>query len=214
MLRRYHPTADLEYLSGGKTMKHLIVALALAALVACGQGNIESAEGLTQSAQEILNDGGRDLFDPEAFALLERAVESDPNYLPARQERLHLYLAKRRLSEAVEEAREISRIQGDIPEALLMFCMLEDLHHGGARDGDTCYKKVAASIESRTEAPESDLNYLLALKLSDSPVFQSAAEAHIRGLEREDVRSLNTQLLYELDRTELLEMYFPGTDPK
>ncbi|MCH8497170.1 MAG: hypothetical protein LAT63_01710 [Marinobacter sp.] len=143
-------------------------------------------------------------------ACVQPKTDSAPDYLPARQERLHQYLGQNRLPEAVAEAREIARIQGDIPEAVLTFCMLDDLHLGGARDGGTCYKQVAVSIESRTEEPESDLNYLLALKLSDSPVFQSAAEAHLRGLDREDVRSFNAQLLFELDRADLLEMYFPS----
>lgn len=189
-------------------MRPIILLVAFTILAACAQSSTgDSAEELTSEAQSILRDKGRSEYNTEAMKLLDRAIEFDPDYLPARQERLNQYLAEQEIRAAVEESGEIVRIK-DIPETRLFHCMLREFKNPDFEDRKDCYSSVAESIATRNK-PHTDLNYVLALKLADSPAFKRQAKRHLDNLEHREVKALAEKLLFEKSRKQLIRAYLP-----
>ena len=189
-------------------MRLTMIALALIILTSCAQADNETATELTNEAQSILRETGRRVYNAEAGNLLDQALEKDPDYLPARQERLNLLLLNQEPDAAVEEAEEIARIS-DIPESRLFYCMLREHQDMNGPGRDACYVDVADRIATNNSKPYTDLNFVLALKLADSPDFRATAKKHIAQVDHEEVRALVASLLFEKDREALIESYLP-----
>ncbi len=189
-------------------MRVVLIALAFVFLTSCAQADYKNAQELTEEAQEILRETGRSEYSAAAMQLLNRAVDENPEYLPARQERLNLFLLQRKVGAAVEEAGEIAQIR-DIPETRLSYCMLREFEDPDFSGRDSCYSDVAESVQATTSEPYADLNYVLALRLAGSPDFQEAAEKHVDRLQHEEVRALVEDLLFEKTREELIGSYIP-----
>ncbi|MCK7546066.1 hypothetical protein MLC59_18060 [Marinobacter bryozoorum] len=190
-------------------MRFLVAVLSLLVLSGCAQAQQETALRLTEQAQSLLRENGRDQFHPEALALLDQAVALDPRYLPARQERLNQFLVKPDLKLALEEAREVARIQGDVPEAMLLYCLVYEHEYGPTQDALKCYESVANGIKGRGPDPHRDLNYALALRMNGAPDSEAVAEQHLQTIEHEEVRALAASLLQELAREEVVNAFLP-----
>lgn len=195
-------------------MRLLAAFLSVLIFSACAQHQQETAQSVTEQAQSILREHGRSEFYPEALALLDRAVALDPQYLPARQERLNQFLVMPDLSLAVEEAQKIVRIQRDAPEAIFLYCLVYEHQQGPTSDAITCYSSVANGIEERGTDPDGDLTYALALRMANSPDSEAVAMKHLDTIEHQEVRILATSLLKELTREEVLRAFLPELPKK
>lgn len=190
-------------------MRFLVAVLSLLILSGCAQTQQETAVSLTEQAQSLLRENGRGQFHPEALALLDQAVALDPQYLPARQERRNQLLVKPDLKPALEEAREVARIQGDVPEAILLYCLVYEYQHGPTQDALKCYASVADGIKGRGPDPHRDLNYALALRMTGAADSEAIAEQHLQTIEHEEVRELAASLLQALSREEVVNAFLP-----
>ncbi|MDN3517519.1 hypothetical protein QWY84_07860 [Aquisalimonas lutea] len=163
-----------------RTIPGIAVVVMLAILVACTEGSESptTADELHERAQSALGRSGTAQDHQRALELLDEALRIDSNHVPSLRSQVRLLVRAGRDREALGRARRLAEVSGQASDQLYR-CMLIERVERENPVPLSCYHDVVERYETpETPQIERDLNYLVALKLADSPRLSDQLEQH------------------------------------
>lgn len=163
-----------------RTIPGIAVVVMLAILVACTEGSESptTADELHERAQSSLGRSATAQDHQSALELLDEALRIDPDHVPSLRSQVRLLVRAGRDRKALERARRLAEVSGQTSDQLYR-CMLIERVERENQAPLSCYRDVVERYEApETPQIERDLNYLVALKLADSPRLSDQIEQH------------------------------------
>lgn len=187
-----------------------VVVFCLVLLSGCNlRGNQPTANQLNEKGVKLLTSAAG---DPEqlrlAVAKFEQAVVKDPTLVAAHANRVNALVQLGDHEAALAGAKRVAELR-HAPQDQLLGCAIQEVGELVAEDPRGCYEEAALAIRQSSPAGDLDANYVVALKLAESPHFPQAAQRFIRSLESYGEREIYASLLLVDAREDILHSLVP-----
>lgn len=187
-----------------------VVVLYLALLSACKlRGEQFTADQLNEEGVQLLTFAGEDPVQLRAaVARFEQAIAKEPALVAAHANRVNALIQLGDLKAALEGAKRLAQLSHAAQHQLLV-CAIQEVGELTIGKPRNCYEDAALAIQQTSPAGDLDVNYVVALKLAESPHFSQAAQRFIRSLESYAEREIYISLLFEDTRETILHSLVP-----
>ena len=184
-----------------------VAVLLVPLMLGCSSSEAESPEELVEKARATGTRAAGDADFSEALKLTERALEEDETFVPAHNVRINILLEMGRLDDVAAQAQRLYEVE-PTPDNHLYWCMAKEAANDDASSQKACYSDVVDSVEQSLETPATNANYVMALKLLESPKFDDAVERYIAVQESEAAQEMARFQFIERDRDAVISDLF------
>lgn len=184
-----------------------VAALVASFMLGCSSSAGESPEKLVDKAREKLTSASGNAGLEEALKLIERALQEDKAYVPAHNARINILLEMGRLDDVAAQARRLYEAEPN-PDNHLYWCMAQEAANRDVTARKACYSNVVDSVEHDSETPAIHADYVMALKLLESPKFDEAVAHYIAEQESEAAKEMARFQFVERERGTVINDLF------
>ncbi|PAU76416.1 hypothetical protein CK501_15890 [Halovibrio salipaludis] len=194
-------------MSRGRVSFMWVAVLVVPLMLGCSSSAAESPEELVEKARATGARASGNADFTEALKLTEQALEEDEAFVPAHNARINILLEMGRLDDVAAQAQRLYEVQ-PTPDNHLYWCMAKEAASDDDSGQKACYSDVVDSVEQSSETPATNANYVMALKLLESPKFDEVVERYIVEQESDAAREMARFQFIERDRETVINNLF------